>query len=562
MTSGRPVGFGLFRGGLHYGLMAFGLAVSLVFGLSFATSSPVEAALENPHTTASGYDLVGADGGVFVFGGGFFGSLPGLGIHVSDVVGMAPAVGYAGYYLVGADGGVFSFGSTNYEGSLPGLGVAVHNIVGIVPSSDDRGYFLVGSDGGVFSFGDTGYEGSLPGLSIHVNDVTDIAATPDNHGYWVLEGNGQVYGFGDAPNLALSAPLPPAGAFIHYVGIASTTDGQGYWVVNNWGQVFAVGDARWLGNLPNPTQPPIISLVPTGDNAGYWEIGANGAVEPVGDASFHGSLSSLGITPSLPIVGGVPTVSVPPVTSPSSPPPPTPPSAITIDTTSLPPATVGQPYSATLNATSTAGTIVRWQTVDVNGNPVSYSNPAPGLSWGGVDSTTPGLTITGTPTKAETVTFYFEILDAAGNTARTGPYTLVINQVATAPLSVTPSSGLESNATGVVVNGGNTGYTCQGSYAGLVFATVKGGVAPYSVDASFTPYPFGPNQYSNPGTFPVSSGGAVTLGPDANGGYLGVVAPPATSSTATVVVTVADAIGEVQQVTDLWTIVGRCTPPG
>ena len=41
-------------------------------------------------TTASGYDMVGSDGGVFVFGlaGGFFGSLPGLSIHVSNVVGM------------------------------------------------------------------------------------------------------------------------------------------------------------------------------------------------------------------------------------------------------------------------------------------------------------------------------------------------------------------------------------------------------------------------------------------------------------------------------------------
>lgn len=38
-----------------------------------------------------GYDLVGADGGVFAFPpgnpGGFYGSLPGLGIHVGDVVG-------------------------------------------------------------------------------------------------------------------------------------------------------------------------------------------------------------------------------------------------------------------------------------------------------------------------------------------------------------------------------------------------------------------------------------------------------------------------------------------
>jgi len=43
-----------------------------------------------PHLAAtSGYDMVGSDGGVFVFGstGGFFGSLPGLGITVDIIVG-------------------------------------------------------------------------------------------------------------------------------------------------------------------------------------------------------------------------------------------------------------------------------------------------------------------------------------------------------------------------------------------------------------------------------------------------------------------------------------------
>src|SRR5580704_14692153 len=82
---------------------------------------PAEGAVA-PHSTtqATGYDLVGSDGGVFVFHGGFYGSLPGLGIHVDNIVGIAPAANYGGYYLVGSDGGVFSFGDTSYEGSLPG----------------------------------------------------------------------------------------------------------------------------------------------------------------------------------------------------------------------------------------------------------------------------------------------------------------------------------------------------------------------------------------------------------------------------------------------------------
>jgi hypothetical protein len=105
----------------------------------------------------SGYDLVGADGGVFVFpigqNLGFFGSLPGLGVRVSDIKGIVPTANDQGYFLVGADGGVFAFGNAPFENSLPGVGVRVSDIVGIVPTSNDQGYFLVGADGGVFAFG-------------------------------------------------------------------------------------------------------------------------------------------------------------------------------------------------------------------------------------------------------------------------------------------------------------------------------------------------------------------------------------------------------------------------
>ena len=176
-------------------------------------------ALVSPRTAlATGYDLVGSDGGVFVFGsqGGFYGSLPGLGIHVNNIVGMVGSVTGHGYFLVGSDGGVFSFGDTTFVGSLPGIGVTANDIVGLVPSSDDKGYFLVGADGGVFAFGDATYEGSLPGDGVTVNDVVGIAGTPDNKGYWVLVGNGTIYNFGTAasgttPGLPGSGTVHPPG---------------------------------------------------------------------------------------------------------------------------------------------------------------------------------------------------------------------------------------------------------------------------------------------------------------------------------------------------------------
>lgn len=99
-----------------------------------------------------------------------------------------------GYILVGNDGGVFVFGGL-YHGSLPGLHLRVSNIVGIIPTGAETGYVLVGSDGGSFVFGTgSGYYGSL---HVQVSDVVGIALTPDQHGYWMVGANATVYNFGD-----------------------------------------------------------------------------------------------------------------------------------------------------------------------------------------------------------------------------------------------------------------------------------------------------------------------------------------------------------------------------
>ncbi len=170
-----------------------------------------------PTTDGKGYYLVGADGGFFTFGDAkFHGSIPGLHIHVKDVVGMVATPGGAGYLLVGADGGVFTFGQSRFYGSLPGLHKHVHDVMAILPSSTGTGYVLVGADGGAFVFG-TGlrFYGSLPGLGIRVDDVVGIALTPDNGGYFMAGTDGNVYGFGDAHAgsmpAGVSSNLPVAG---------------------------------------------------------------------------------------------------------------------------------------------------------------------------------------------------------------------------------------------------------------------------------------------------------------------------------------------------------------
>jgi hypothetical protein len=197
-----------------------------------------------------------------------------------------------GYDLVGADGGVFAFGDAPYLGSLPAEGVHVADIVGMVPTGG-QGYDLVGADGGVFAFGDAPDLGSLPAEGVRTTGVVGLAATPGGHGYWLVTAAGTVYAFGDAPVYG-SVSSPTA-----VTGIAATPDGAGYWVVTRNGSVYTFGDAGYFGSLPQfgvlPAEP-VIGLVPTTDQRGYWLFGADGGTYAFGDAPFAGSLPGLGLS--------------------------------------------------------------------------------------------------------------------------------------------------------------------------------------------------------------------------------------------------------------------------
>lgn len=260
-----------------------------------------------PAASGSGYDLVGADGGVFVFGGpgGFYGSLPGIGVVPNKpVVGMVPTSDNHGYFLVAADGGVFTFGNAPFLGSLPGIGVVPNSpVVGLAAADTDRGYFLVGRDGGVFTFGTVPYLGSLPAEGISVSDIVGIAATPTGNGYWLIASTGRVYAFGGAHYLGTAA-----GTGSPVSAIAGTPTGGGYWVTTRDGGVLAFGNARSFGTLPAmhvvPNRP-VIGIVHTAGTGGYWLVGSDGGVFTFGDAPFIGALPSVATVDD--IVGAVAT---------------------------------------------------------------------------------------------------------------------------------------------------------------------------------------------------------------------------------------------------------------
>ncbi len=144
--------------------------------------------------------LAAASDGSVVFQGGTFGTYssgqnyP----HNGPIVGMAAdaASTQGGYWLVGADGGIFSFGGARFHGSMGGT-VLNKPIVGIAATPDGGGYWLVASDGGIFSFGDAGFYGSMGGAALN-SPIVGIAPTSDGRGYWEVASDGGVFSYGDA----------------------------------------------------------------------------------------------------------------------------------------------------------------------------------------------------------------------------------------------------------------------------------------------------------------------------------------------------------------------------
>jgi hypothetical protein len=257
---------------------------------------------------------------------------------------MAAVPDGKGYWMAGIDGGVFSFGDAQYYGSLPGIGISVSDVVAIASTPDGKGYWLVGADGGLFTFGDAQFYGSLPGVLGRAapSPVTGFAPTPDGHGYWMVTSDGGIFTFGDAqfygslpgihitPNGARIAQSETLFAYVasSQLFLQATPDGRGYWIADSAGNVYCFGDARYFGTLaielgsandrsarattPSshdiekgyPTTVPITAFVATPDGGGYMMAGTNGNVYTFGDAYGHGSLSSVGIhVPPVTIIG-------------------------------------------------------------------------------------------------------------------------------------------------------------------------------------------------------------------------------------------------------------------
>ncbi len=252
-------------------------AAEVPTGAGLVLNAPIVGAASMPD--GDGYWEVGADGGVFAFGGaGFHGSTGA--IHLNrPIVGMASTPDGDGYWEVAADGGVFAFGDATFYGSTGSFRLN-EPIVGIQPTPDGAGYWEVAADGGVFAFGDARFYGSAAGMS-PASPIVGVASTPDGHGYWEAAADGDVYTFGDAHYAG-------GGSFGRSV-VGIGTAGTGYRLVGADGGIYTFGGAPFLGSTGGqPLNKPVIGMSPTG--FGYLTVASDGGIFTFGGAEFFGSL--------------------------------------------------------------------------------------------------------------------------------------------------------------------------------------------------------------------------------------------------------------------------------
>ncbi len=278
--------------------VAFALVLSLA-GLQARVAPQASAEL----LFVPNYQLVGADGGVFAFGGAHFsGGLGGQPIGhkiVAVLNASANAIDGPGYLLVDSAGIVYPFGLKSY-GDLRGVRLR-SPIVGAVavgaPDGSKGGYLLVAADGGVFAFGAAHFPGSLAafhlpapivGMALSLNPGTAPGAPPDPDpfSYRLADTAGRVYTLGRAP---FHGDLTHAPSISPVVGILADTDG--YLLATANGRVIPFGIAS-EGDISHlHLSAPISGIALAGIGGGYVLFASDGGVFTFGAGRFLGSMA-------------------------------------------------------------------------------------------------------------------------------------------------------------------------------------------------------------------------------------------------------------------------------
>jgi calcineurin-like phosphoesterase family protein len=235
-------------------------------------------------TTAGGYWMYAADGGILSFGSARF-----RGAAVSpgnDLIGMAATPSGNGYWMADDDGDVFAAGDATVFGARASR---ADDVAAFTARPQGDGYWLATRTGGLESFGKAP---SFPRVTVKESKrITTVASTASGGGAWMAGLDGGVFTFGDATffgsmgGVRLNQPV---------VGMAPTPSGRGYWMVASDGGVFSFGDARFLGSTGAiRLNQPVVGMAPTPSGRGYWMVASDGGVFSFGDARFFGSTGGI-----------------------------------------------------------------------------------------------------------------------------------------------------------------------------------------------------------------------------------------------------------------------------
>jgi hypothetical protein len=123
-----PNGNGYWLVAADGGIFAFGDAPFYGSTGNIQLSKPVVGMA--PTLDGKGYWFVASDGGVFAYGDATFHGSAGNLALAQPIVGMAIASDGEGYWLVAEDGGIFGYNAP-YYGSIPGSGGSVTDVVGL-----------------------------------------------------------------------------------------------------------------------------------------------------------------------------------------------------------------------------------------------------------------------------------------------------------------------------------------------------------------------------------------------------------------------------------------------
>ena len=241
-----------------------------------------------------GYDLIGADGGLFSYGTSpYYGSMGGTSLS-RPVAGIANDFRTGGYWEVASDGGIFAFNAP-FHGSMGGTSLNAP-IVGMAVDNFTGGYWMVGSDGGVFAFNAPFY-GSM-GRTTLSQPIVGMASLPFGNGYWLVAKDGGVFAFGSAGFYGSMGGTPLNQPIL---GMTNDVSTGGYWLIAADGGVFAF-NAPFYGSMGGtPLNVPIVGMASTRGSGGYWFAASDGGVFSFGNAQFGGSAAGNHL--GAPIVG-------------------------------------------------------------------------------------------------------------------------------------------------------------------------------------------------------------------------------------------------------------------